>query len=173
MGNGGQEILTQLTNFNNYVPESKPNNVHHLIFSKECPACRGDGIWRKKIVKTYRKEVKCNRCVDGYIAVPCNNCFEGWTETGPCRTCKGTGVFVYHPTTRFPEGKKCRFCQGTGTRIITKVDVIPQVTCLKCKGTGEIRTSFNPVIKEDDLALFEMVDEVITKLFKPLQVTID
>ena len=164
----GREILNQLAE-SNFVPEEKCKpNQKVLHFSKTCPACSGTGNWREKIVKTTTKTIKCKRCVDGYVPVPCNNCFNGWSETGPCKTCKGSGIYVYYPTEKFPEGKTCRFCRGTGEIIKQNVYTLPIVKCLKCKGTGNINKSFNPIFKEEDVALLESVDLFAEVLFKPI-----
>jgi DnaJ-class molecular chaperone len=181
MVNGGQEILSQLfnqTNNSNLVGKETMETDDHLkqnltqpsIFlkSSNCPACGGTGDWKSQISKTITKIIKCKRCVNGFIPVPCNNCIDGWSEIGPCRTCHGTGIYVYYPTDRYPEGKVCRFCLGTTKIIRKKVITIPKIQCLKCKGTGILQQSksFNPVIKEKDIALIKMIDKMTSVLFE-------
>jgi DnaJ-class molecular chaperone len=161
-----QNIMDQLTD-SVLTKDGGHNIIIPEFFSKDCPDCRGSGVFRK-ITKVEKHKEKCNRCDNGYIQVTCNNCIDGYTSHGVCKTCSGWGKYTYFPTPKYPEGKKCKFCHGRGEIIKSEIITTP-IKCLKCNGKGKfIQKVFNPVIRQEDAALINLVDKLAEQMFKPL-----
>lgn len=143
-----------------------------------CPDCGGEGEWYNNIssVEMIRTIEKCPSCINGYSWAICKKCNSGHTSNGEtCKTCSGTGKFIFYPTRRFPHGILCGRCKGVGviTKIKQKVVTCPpeQIICQKCRGMGELfilQDEYN----NDDVQLIKIVDKILNLLI-PSESTVD
>ena len=151
----------------NFKKEKSSKFPNLIPFTKQCSRCKGTG---QKIKVEELKQVthKCTSCVEGFIKVKCNNCTVGIRSDGkPCKTCNRDGqgeykgFYIYRKTVKYPEGLKCSYCKDgiIIKNLVSKTSLIP---CKACKGIGNLKTLFNPVIKQDE----ELIDKMLNNLFK-------